>query len=1346
MEISRSQVLDDLKRFAINGNGVVIGRPGVGKTYLLLKLHERLSNDNVPHLLLPIDKIGDGTNESLQTALSYKGDLIIKLRDEIKQGNNCPGILLFDAFDAARNENTRKRFFDIIQRTIEELKGLWNVIVSVRTYDAKRSQELLDLFGKSIDEDCKFYIEEGISCRHFAIPLLTDSEINQAIDQIPQMGNVYQLGSNDFKELLRIPFNIWLLEKILISTNSVLDLSQINSETQLLGEFWMRRIRRKPNRDDREFILKKATQKMVDELSLSVYKSALYSPEVREAWAELLSDEILSELSSTGQRISFSHNILFDYAVSVLLIEDNLDSLSDFISEDQARLIFLHPSLTYYLTRLWYDSPDVFWDVFWHILSSPNIQIRLFARLIPTAVIANEARAHKELNSIIRLLAQGETVADESIPRLLHALRVFRVERDELWIGFLEEAVRYLRKEFVWDLSTTVSEILERSEKTSNDNVIQICGGIGRQIFEWVWKQREEVNSKDSWLDRLCAYWIIPVVAKTFKTDPHTSGLLLNRVLDLVGQEGFPVQFVYRLAHDLDRIWSYDAEFAAKAYRVVFGYYETSEEKVDIGAPVLPMTSTRSQEYRMCQYLLIKHFPNFLRNSPVSATRAMIDCLNYYVICRHIVGSLKEGAKLDDLPVSFQFRGKMAHYVMDVSYIWDESEYRDEPIEMADEFFKYIIELPSLQDGMLILEQLLDIFCENVWIAFFWRRLLNAAAQVPEAFAKYLFELCIAWPIQTGSETLRELGLFLEAAACHFTDDQIYQIECSILNLPNIKTEKMFYEHLEWRRDRLLARIPAKFLKTEEAKKLRKTMESSGNIPNNEPLVSSQFESRPYSEDEWLRNQGAEPTRPENQELQKLFTPLGGFEAKWRNEVPTSDAVALIMTPAKRIYEVLINNPSGDEAVVDLAWTKLASCLETIARAVNNLNSEEYDFCKEVLLICAKHRLPKPNPEYDSQYNTLIWSPFPRTEAAMGLTKLAAYKPDLDILNAIDKLVHDKVTEVRALIIMELYRIIQSAPDLFWSLARDIASNETNQVVQKELCRNLEFTLSRDNNKTVEILDIIFNRMFFPEKDYDLLNSILSIVIRLYIVYESEWANHKIDAFIEKPLYFAKPLKAAVSKTLLYITPENFIPNEYRKAIERTIDWLYKAIDASAKGIKEILANNAPNKMLNESEQEKVKDLYDAVHQVVSRIHQQIKISINKGDLQNENRKYFYFQIKPLLEKVLAFASSENNGLLFAPTAHDFMEILNDVLRYDPRGVLHMAARVAQSSKPFGYNADSLAVREVVNLVESILADYRSEVREGESLRDLLNLLDVFAEAGWPEALKLVWRLDEIFR
>jgi hypothetical protein len=51
-----------------------------------------------------------------------------------------------------------------------------------------------------------------------------------------------------------------------------------------------------------------------------------------------------------------------------------------------------------------------------------------------------------------------------------------------------------------------------------------------------------------------------------------------------------------------------------------------------------------------------------------------------------------------------------------------------------------------------------------------------------------------------------------------------------------------------------------------------------------------------------------------------------------------------------------------------------------------------------------------------------------------------------------------------------------------------------------------------------------------------------------------------------------------------------------------------------------------------------------------------------------------------------------------------------------------------------------------VKLAEAILVDHRSEVRQGQPLQDLLDLLDIFAETGWPEALNLVWRLDEVFR
>ena len=144
--------------------------------------------------------------------------------------------------------------------------------------------------------------------------------------------------------------------------------------------------------------------------------------------------------------------------------------------------------------------------------------------------------------------------------------------------------------------------------------------------------------------------------------------------------------------------------------------------------------------------------------------------------------------------------------------------------------------------------------------------------------------------------------------------------------------------------------------------------------------------------------------------------------------------------------------------------------------------------------------------------------------------------------------------------------------------------------------------------------------------------------------------------------------------------------------------------------------------------------------------HQRDSIEEPAEKLPQELLCRFYNEVKPLMKQVIYFAADQENGLMFAPTAYRFMRLLTSFLSCNPTEVLHLAAGVARSSERFGYNLDALAVQDVVKFVEIVLADHRNEVREGQALEDLLNLLDIFAKAGWSDALKLVWRLDEVFR
>src|SRR5262249_4219721 len=161
-----------------------------------------------------------------------------------------------------------------------ELHGYWNTVVSVRTFDARKSSKLLELFPDSHGET----LQSDIRCRHFLIPPLTLPELEQAFSQRPTMGQLYHHGSDDFRELLSVPFNLWLVDKVLGAGIHPSELSQVTSEVQLLDLYWKRRVNSPQDADDRRFLLAKATRTMVAEHRLTVRREIIYEPHARNAW------------------------------------------------------------------------------------------------------------------------------------------------------------------------------------------------------------------------------------------------------------------------------------------------------------------------------------------------------------------------------------------------------------------------------------------------------------------------------------------------------------------------------------------------------------------------------------------------------------------------------------------------------------------------------------------------------------------------------------------------------------------------------------------------------------------------------------------------------------------------------------------------------------------------------------------------------------------------------------------------------------------------------------------------------------------------------------------------------
>ena len=1351
MKIKRKKLLDNLQNFALRGSGIIIGSPGIGKTYLLKELLRSLESAEIPVLFLPIDQLGDGTDETLQGELSYEGDLIGRLKSIPISDQKA--ILLFDAFDAARDEQTRKNFLRLIQRAVRELKDSWNVLVTVRTYDAKKSQELLDLFGNPDDTR---YRNENILCRHFTIPAFDEHEILQAFDQIGCLKSIYEEGSQDFKNILGTPFNLWLLEKILKTSPDLPDFSKVHSEVQLLGLFWQRRIESTRNSDTRLFVLEEIAHQMVKKRSLSIRQSDIRKTLIQTAWDDLLSDEILTKVSSSGQRIAFSHNILFDYAVSVLLIDDEPQQLEGFITEDPSRPLFLRPSLTYFFTRLWYYDSESFWKAFWHIFpSDQSVHLRLVARLIPTSVIANEAYKIGELKPLLEELQSAEKrkIANEAVTRLLQALQTLQIKRDTLWINFFDQVSRHLYEDFAWDLANLTSVILEQVNESKNSEVIDACGRIGRRLLKWVWQQREA--GKSTWYDRFGGRWVVPLVAQTYHTNPEESRMLLEKVLELPKEDNFPIDFLSWLTEYVDRIWDHDPEFVTLIYRTVFHQNESSDAKTSLSGGVLAMTSTRRQDYSMCRYRLIKHFRGFLQAAPLSATKSVIRSLNVFIVGEHIVRYLKAGVKIEDIIEIFNFRGKPAYFMEDGSYIWDARKSSDEPIEMADALFEFIAELAKSEDACL--DSLLDVFRNEVIVAFFWKRLLGAASQFPKIFAPHLFELCIAKPILKGNDTRYELGMFLETAASEFSSDQLRRIEESILGLPAEATDEDSHNALVYRRNRLLERIPENLLVTDEAKQIRKKMVRENDIQENRPLVSFSTSWGPVTEEKWLQTRGVDTTMPKHQGLQPFSAPLNKFSSDWMNGVPTVDAAKLVLPQLQKAYTAVKSNTEADKEVMNSLWHNLAACVAILGRIANKLENSEFSFSREVLLEAAKHEEPKPNPQYDDQFDSPGYSPYSpcaRHEAASGLLRFAFYQPDTEMLDAIETLAGDPIPSVRMVTAMELFLVYNKAPERFWNIMDNRASHEPKRVVQKFLYYTLTRVVAREKeneDKTTRVMAKLLEHTPLPTEGLEPSDSFIGLLMWLIIDRQNSWAFKTIeDTYFKDPIWFANPLRRAVSEVVRdYVLPKHLETGEGRRRAKRAIEWLGQVIDLVSDEIKGL-----PRIVKEDDTEENVKklhDTYNVIDQVITRLYFAVAYKRDQSkepveEISHRLRCDYYDQVRPLMQQVIAVAQDPTSGIMFAPTAHYFMQLLRSFLGCNPKEVLHLATGVVKSSEQFGYTLDSLAVMEVVKFVEIVLADYRHEVRDGEALEDLLNLLDLFAKIGWSDALKLVWRLDEVFR
>jgi hypothetical protein len=1327
VNLDRPEMTRAFREFAASGHGVLIGAPGVGKTHLLKAMVRELQTaPDSECLFLPVDRMPFESDADLRAELGVTGEILSFFEHQTQQRH---GYLIVDALDAVRGDQPRAYVLGLVRRVLARLSDSWSVVLSMRTYDALRSVELDEIFPPASQAAPEAgYQLPGAVCRHFYVPPLNDGDIEPAKAQLPWLQPLWDGGHDDLRELLRIPFNLWLLERLFERGTAIAEVSPVHSEVQLLNLFWRQRVRSGWLEPDKRHLASRAADTMVRQRTLWAQRNDVYEVGANEAWRALHSSEILQDANDAGTRVSFGHNVLFDYAVSVETLDDNADALTNFLRQEPERALFLRPTLNYFFARLWFTNRSLFWETFWTLLAAEEPQVRLVAQVLPPGIVTCEARSLDDVEPLLSRLESGAVHSEDAILRVLQAIRTHEIANDEAWSAFAARAARRASRVYSWNLARFLSELLEREQQRSEPNAaIREHVSVGARSL-----LRLALASHDPALEHVAATWLVGVVARTYDVDPADARALFEMIVSRIADPSTPVDLIYRLANAVQDFWNEDPEFAEAVYVATFTHVELSEQPTHMGGIVVALSSTRRQDFGLAQYVLLEYAPRFLRAQPAVAMGALVQAATGAAVARERLNVVVPEE-------TFSFRGKQVHYRQDSSHFWDApGMVQEDPQKFVEVILAYLAELPA---GSIELAQAVDVLAENAASAFIWRSLLKAGARDAAKFALLLHELLSAEPVLSHSETAPEAAAFLAVAAPLLDDTNMQRIENAVVDLAAQDREQT--QH--WAK-RLVAQIPENRLATDAARTLRAEALTDPEALSSQPLVSFSTSFGRYDTEDWLRDEGVQTDAPANKLLLTATEGLQEFASRLVNEktIP-KDAVAGVVTALGEALELIQAEAGFPVALIDTVWARIGDAAAVAARS-ETLDERAVGVLRRALLECASGDAPRPAENANETFTVPAWSPAARNAAAQGIPRLLRRRTDDEMVAALRALSTDPAPSVRYLLARELSCLVPEHEDSFWELAALYAAQEPNRVVQQAIGGALIAVASPDREERVtETLDQLLQRVPFAEVAQSLPNEdqVGVLIVGLAVARHNEWAEARLD---EELRHVPTPYLSTLVFHLLHYVGYSWIADPNRRAMAETaLGWLPQIIDR----VHRSLRDEADPARANDSDGgETIRRLFDVLDHIISRFYFQSGIYEGQGEQRatREEVCLFFGAIRPILGQLGEITGGTSGLGLPARTAHHFIQLLRGSIACDPAEVLHLTRLAVDGARGAGYAFDPMAAEEVTAIVETMLADHREAARSGQPLDDLMRVLDAFVQAGWPEAQRLVWRLEELFR
>lgn len=403
-----------------DGNVLIVGDAGAGKSAVVQEFAAARAADG-PVVALRASDVA-GANRALLNA-----PLLAVLRG----WTGSPALLVIDGVDALRGPEDRQ----FLSEVVRGLRGSrWQVVASVRTFDARNNHELQGAFaGAPLSADESALDARLLGVRHLRVGNLTDEEIDAAVTAPLALAALLERAGPDLRGLLRNPFNLRLAAALVerMTTEQQDQLLAVRSRVGLLEAYWDRRVRAE-DQTAREALLARLCSHMASERSLRAVESEpLVTGTDSAAVRAMLSENVLTVepgVVQTGRRVlAFSHNILFDYATTLYVLLDPVDlsRLIQVIDADPALPLVARPSFDLLADVLWEHRVDgAFWPLCLAVSASPHV-------LASLAFAARVLRLVRDRDDLLELapapgaagIASGLSTSQQFARQLVGGLR-----------------------------------------------------------------------------------------------------------------------------------------------------------------------------------------------------------------------------------------------------------------------------------------------------------------------------------------------------------------------------------------------------------------------------------------------------------------------------------------------------------------------------------------------------------------------------------------------------------------------------------------------------------------------------------------------------------------------------------------------------------------------------------------------------------------------------------------------------------------------------------------------------------------------------------------------------------